>query len=97
MAVAKARDDQPLLALLEQEQAQLDAEWSPAEVSNPLQQVWAWLAQTLDRSTQLNIEQIVDEGGQIWWRGFDPRTGKGIFAESKAEVVHWIERHHLGR
>lgn len=98
IAAAKARNDQSLLALLEQEQIQLDAEWSmEAQGSNPLQQLWSWWVQSLNRNTQLSIEQIVDDRGQVWWRGFDPRTGKGIFAESEAEIVRWIEQYQLGR
>lgn len=100
LAVAKARNDQALITILEQEQRQLNGEQSTQNLAStplpPLRQAWNWLTRYISQTPQLSVEQIIDEGGHIWWRGFDTRTGKGIFADSEAEIVSWIEQNHLG-
>jgi hypothetical protein len=101
MDTARQHNDSRLLALLEQEQQQLAAEWSSTQraiaPSIPLvQQFWHWLVQSIKDSSQLHVEKITSTDGNTWWHAYDPRTGKALYAESESEVVKWIEEHHLG-
>jgi hypothetical protein len=101
LEVARANHNTQLLALLEQEQRQLgvsksyDSKLSSA--ASWLKDSWHKLVKAIDSASQLSVQQVKDENGEIWWYAFDPQTGKTLYAESEAEVVQWIEDHHFPR
>ncbi|MBD0269071.1 MAG: hypothetical protein ICV77_12355 [Cyanobacteria bacterium Co-bin8] len=99
VAIAKSQQNRSLVALLEQEQHQLEANWAqPIKISRlqRLRQSWSNLQTVLANQSQLQVKQVQDEAGQPWWYVFDPRTGKTLYAESENEVVFWIEENRLG-
>ncbi|MBD0335642.1 MAG: hypothetical protein ICV62_09145 [Cyanobacteria bacterium Co-bin13] len=99
IAIAKSQPNEFLVALLEQEKRQIEADWTRPLKISPLQrlrQSWSNLKTALANQSQLQVEQVQDEVGQPWWYVFDPRTGKTLYAESENEVVFWIEENRLG-
>lgn len=99
LAVAKAAQNNQLVALLDQEQRQLDRTSNRvlglSELAANVKRTWhSWL-DALDRHTQLSVKRVVGESGMIFWHAYDPQTGKSLYAESSSEVVKWIEDNHL--
>lgn len=39
------------------------------------------------------IQQVSDQGGQVWWYVYDPQTGQSVYLESETEVLIWLEEH----
>jgi hypothetical protein len=103
MEAARQRNDRRLLAMLEQEQRQLQAEWSTSSmpaIARPaqgLQDWWQRLMTAIENSSKLQVEQLQGTGGAMWWYAYDPSSGKTIYAESESDVVKWIEDNRLGR
>lgn len=101
LAVAKAAQNHQLVALLEQEQHQIDRTSNRSlglsGLAVNVKRVWhSWL-DALDRHSQLSVKRVVGESGIIFWHAYDPQTGKSLYAESSSEVVKWIEDNRLGQ
>jgi len=103
MEAARQRNDRRLLAMLEQEQRQLQAEWSApampaiAHPANGLRAWWQRLMTVIENSSKLQVEQLQGAGGAVCWYAYDPSSGKALYAESESDVVKWIEDNRLGR
>ncbi len=99
LAVAKATQNNHLIALLEKEQRQLDSTTHPLSLSiaTTVKRAWQSLLDALDRHSQLSVKRVAGESGMIFWHAYDPQTGKSLYAESSSEVVKWIEDNHLGQ
>ncbi|MFE4108193.1 hypothetical protein [Almyronema epifaneia] len=55
-----------------------------------------WLQSTCWRSPDVEIWQVRDRDGRIWWHGHDPVSGRSIHAVTEAEIRCWLEqRWHL--
>lgn len=97
--VARAEHNDALLALLEQEQAELLSTWqTPAPTSwrqrlRQSWQTWRWFSQN---RLALRVERVQDAAGQRWWYAFDPNSGKTLYADSETDVLRWIEENQLG-
>lgn len=101
MELARSRDDRHLLSLLEQEQRQLETEWSIqraiAPRQNGLKALWSRFKAALDNSSKLHVERLTGSGDATWWYAYDPCSGKALYAETESDVVKWIEDNRLGR
>lgn len=96
MAIATAHQDQALLDQLHREQRQLEESWRiPSSKRTTFQRILYWWRELLN-SFKLQVELVSDASGQQWWYGYDPRTGKTIYAETEADIIHWIEENQLG-
>ncbi|HEY9638831.1 MAG TPA: hypothetical protein V6C57_00015 [Coleofasciculaceae cyanobacterium] len=100
MAVAQAAQNTQLIALLEAEQKQLGLaprQHGLSDLLTKIKQVWhAWM-EAIDQQSHLSVEQVVGDDGTIFWYAHDPKTGKTLYAESRSDVVKWIEDNELGR
>lgn len=98
--VAKSQRNESLVVLLEQEKRQIEKVWKePSDDSTSLQRLkafWANLQNSLANQFQLQIEQVCDEAGRLWWYAFDPCSGKKLYAESESDVIQWIEENRIG-
>ncbi|MBI4780237.1 MAG: hypothetical protein HY785_02825 [Oscillatoriophycideae cyanobacterium NC_groundwater_1537_Pr4_S-0.65um_50_18] len=99
LEVARAAQNFQLIALLEQEQKQLGLAPNQHGLAfvNKVKQVWNSWMDAIARQSMLSIDQIVGDSGTVFWRAYDPRTGKTLYAESESEVLQWIEDNDLGR
>lgn len=101
LEVAKAAHNTQLIVLLEQEQRQLGliANSTPFSASffQRIKATWNNWMEAIANSTKLSVERIVDESGMLWWRAYDPTSGKMLYAETESEVLQWIEENNLGR
>jgi uncharacterized protein YukE len=103
MEAAQQRNDGRLLAMLEQEQRQLQAEWSASAMpasTRPLHKLrasWQRLMTALENSSKLQVESFQGAEGAMCWYAYDPSSGKMLYTESESDVVKWIEDNRLGR
>ena len=97
LEVAKAHQDQPLVAALEKEYAQLTARYESRTAGSWLQGLWLSLAETLSDWTKVHIEQTVDAQGQPIWYAYNPQAGQAISTHSEAEMQQWIKTSYWGR
>jgi hypothetical protein len=101
LEVARANHNTQLIAVLEREQQQLGlASTRPRNLSTLSQQLTHWwqrLMNAIAIRSQLNVQQLQDSSGGLWWFAYDPRTGKTLYAESESDVVKWIEDNRLGQ
>lgn len=100
LAVARATQNQQLVASLEREQRQFGMERGRVNGASSLiqwlSQKWNELMEAIAKSSQLSVERISADGA-IFWYAYDPETGKALYAESESEVLDWIEQNNLGR
>ena len=97
LEIAKARQDQPLVAALEREYEQLTALAQPTSMGTRLAQLWMSFAETLSDWNKVHIEQMVDANGKPGWYAYNPQAGQSIFTESEAEMHRWITQSYWGR
>lgn len=97
LEIAKARQDQPLIAELEYEYSQLTAPTQSVAFSNRFQQIWVSFASTLSEWTKVHIEQTVDAKGKPCWYAYNPQAGQAISTESESEMRQWITKSYWGR
>jgi hypothetical protein len=96
---ARASHNTQLLALLEQEQQQL-ARMTPSQtgISHLLGKAKKLWHQVIDSffspEAALEVRQVIDHNGILWWYAYEPRTGRCVYATSEAEAVNWIEENH---
>lgn len=98
LEVAKASQNDYLVALLEREQRQLGVERTRVKGSSLigwLSQRWNDFVEAIANSSKLSVERISADGA-IFWYAYDPQTGKALYAESESEVLDWIEKNGLG-
>jgi len=95
--VAKAHQNQSLVAALESEYAQLTAPAHSTTISDRLQQLWLSFAGTLSEWTKVHIEQTVDAKGTPCWYAYNPQAGQSIFTKSESEMRQWITQNYWGR
>jgi hypothetical protein len=60
--------------------------------------LWVFLNQPIfelsDWSNQEpKVQQVSDQGGQVWWYVYDPQTHESVYLESETEVLIWLEEH----
>lgn len=100
LEVARANRNTQLVAALEREQQQLGlvaTNYGLSTLANQLTQWWTRLTNAIAVHSQLNVQQLQDSSGSLWWFAYDPRTGKTLYAESESDVVKWIEDNRLGQ
>ncbi len=96
LEVARANQDTRLIALLEREWQQLEAQthapWQ-ALVAR-FQQLVQWVKGLASWQPHLQVWQFTDEMGHAWWGAFDPRTGQTVYTDSETELRLWIEQNY---
>jgi hypothetical protein len=105
LEIARASQNEHLVALLEREQQQLGVELNrlnglrvnglPSLVQGVSQRWQEWM-EAIATHSQLSVERVSADG-EIFWYAYDPQTGKALYAESESEVLDWIEKNGLGR
>lgn len=50
------------------------------------------LLMSLTNAAELEVRQIVDRHGQVWWYAYDPMTGVSIRTDSETNLRSWIEQ-----
>lgn len=60
--------------------------------------VWIFLNQPIFEpsawsSQEPKVQQVSDQGGQVWWYVYDPQTRQSVYLESETEVLIWLEEH----
>ncbi len=97
LEVAKAHQNQSLVAALESEYAQLMAPTTSTTVGDRLQRLWLSFASTLSEWTKVHIEQTVDAKGKPCWYAYNPQAGQSVVTGSEDEMRQWITRSYWGR
>lgn len=104
LQAAKARHDETLIAQLQREAFQLSIadQALPLPTTNRsvfsrIRSVWQQFMNTVMHWSDLKISEFTDARGQHWWYGYDPITGRAIYAESDNELRSWIETYYAGR
>ena len=46
----------------------------------------------LDNNKEIQVWQKSDRHGNIYWKAYDPITGKSFFSGSEADISIWIEQ-----
>lgn len=99
LEIAKASRNFQLIELLEQEKQQLITDKAlPKASKSPITQLNDWvqkLLHAISRNTELEAFQF-QNGSDLWWYAFDPRTGRCVYADSEAELRLWIETNYTG-
>jgi hypothetical protein len=91
---ARMAQNLQLVALLEQEQRQLQAPVAQRfwEASGQwLTNLGTQLVQAIAHPAELSIERIIGDSGEVLLRAYDPETGETRYAETENEIVDWIE------
>ncbi len=99
LQAAEARHDAALVAQLRKEERQLVNSTATAS-SAPgyrIRVLWKQLMNTVTHWSDLKVSEFTDSNGQRWWYGYDPITGRAIYAESDNELRSWIETYYAGR
>ncbi len=95
--VAKARQDQRLIAELEREYEQLTTIVQPVSMGDRLQQLWTSFTETISEWSKVHIEQTVNGNGRPSWYAYNPQSGQTIFTESKDDMYQWIRHNYWGK
>jgi len=103
LEVARRSCNSDLIRMLEQEQAQFEAE-DRARLTRLIQtlvqaihQVWHCLDQFFAHHRELDVRLVHDRQHQIWWQAYDPNTGRTICTDSEQEMRIWIEQNYQGQ
>ncbi|MGB8700590.1 MAG: hypothetical protein WCD18_14330 [Thermosynechococcaceae cyanobacterium] len=100
LTAAKAAHNAHLVALLEQEKRQIEAELTPRNWMRSLQAgvqaLETGLQTLLFGSATLQVHEY-SAGADHWWYAFDPNTGNCVYSDSEAEVRQWIEENYQGK
>ncbi|MGP1382571.1 MAG: hypothetical protein ACTS2F_03370 [Thainema sp.] len=96
---AEARHDAALMAQLRQEERQLVNSTATASSvpAHPIRRIWNQVMNIVMHWSDLKVSEFTDSQGQHWWYGYDPITGRAIYAESDNELRSWIETYYAGR
>lgn len=97
LKVAKAHQNQQLVAALEKEYTQLTSRYEPATTSTWLQKLWLNFAATLSDWTKVHIERTVDAAGKPSWYAYNPQAGQAICTDSEGEMQQWVKTSYWGR
>ena len=54
--------------------------------------VWSFLIDQLIGSNEPRIWQECNRSGEIYWRVYDPYTGRSAYCDSEDEVRAWLEQ-----
>ncbi|CAN1211739.1 hypothetical protein TUMEXPCC7403_16160 [Tumidithrix helvetica PCC 7403] len=99
LEVARAIRNLQLVELLEDERQEIFAEEMQTEIlrspfsqwQSGLTKVWDGLMQIFAPKSELQIKQISDRSGNIWWYAFNPQTGQSVYCDTEDEMRLWIE------
>lgn len=97
LEVARAHQNQQLVAALEKEYAQLTDRDEPSTAGHSLQGLWLNFAATLSDWTKVHIEQTVDAQGKPSWYAYNPQAGQAISTDSEGKMQQWIKTSYWGR
>lgn len=89
---ARTERNNQLVALLEQEQIQLETQESVVSATPiaPRKTLWQRFIAKFSQPSAISVERVVDSGS-VFWRAYNPRTGETCYAETESEIIDWIE------
>lgn len=102
LEVARNAHNTQLVLQLEQEHQVLLKDSKPAlasalaTIGQRIQTTLAAWSEAIAQPQGLSVDKIADDSGNIWWRAYDHRTGKTLYAEAEWEVIAWIEENSAG-
>ena len=87
----------PAMSWLEYQQLELIIPAKSTQFSwrDRLQHVWREWVRSLTKSHELQISNLCDASGKIWWSGYDPQTQRSLHHVSENEIRVWIERRYI--
>ncbi len=95
LEIARAKQDQTLIQLLEQEQQQvLGTARQRVGFKQQLVTLWADITAWMRGDSQMQVWQTVDRQGDRWWCAYNPQTGESLYSDSEQEMRIWIEQHY---
>jgi hypothetical protein len=101
LEVARQRNDQRLIDLLEQERRQLNADNRQGTLVSGaiawVKNLWQQMTQLINDATALQVWQSNDQQGNRWWFAYDPTTGRSTCTDSESEMRIWIEQNYQGK
>jgi hypothetical protein len=97
LAIARAKQDQTLIDLLEQEQKQIlgDSDRQGRSLQHQLSTLWEDLTTWIRGDSTVQVWQTVDSQGDRWWCAYNPKTGQSLYADSETEMRFWIEQNYV--
>ncbi len=63
-------------------------------ISSRLKRIWQSITDTFFHQSDLEIREIYDRSGNLWWYVYDPATGRCAWLDSEDEVRIWIEKNY---
>lgn len=106
LEVAKEIGNFQLVELLEDERQEIFSEDMQAEIlrqyvsckespfsrlQSGLIKFWDGVTQIFAPKAELQIKQIFDQSGNVWWYALNPQTGQSVYCDSENEMRLWIE------
>lgn len=63
-----------------------------SKLRSKLEQFWQSIIGVSMVRPGLQVWHTCDQGGNIWWNGYDPSTGSAIRGVCEAEIRRWVEQ-----
>ncbi len=95
LEVAKAACNLPLIELLEHEKKSTVTAKTARSVEQP--SLWHRFVENFVIKAELQVKQINDVQGDIWWYAYDPKTGNCVYADTDSDLRSWIESNYTGK
>lgn len=97
LAIARAKQDQTLIDLLEQEQKQIvgDQDRQGNSLQHQLSTLWEDFTAWIRGDSTVQVWQTVDQQGDRWWCAYNPKTGQSLYSDSETEMLLWIEQNYV--
>lgn len=73
-------------------EAELEMQGKRASLRQWLRTVWKLLITSLTRRPEPQVWKSCNQDGDIYWRIYDPMTGRMAYLGSEEEVLAWIEQ-----
>ncbi len=67
---------------------------SQLSIPSRLRKIWQLITDCLFSQAELEIREIYDRSGNLWWYVYDPVTGRFAWLDSEDEVRIWIEKNY---
>ncbi|WP_421658088.1 hypothetical protein [Leptothermofonsia sp. ETS-13] len=71
---------------------EIKSTWFPIKLW--LSKIWNLIIDALTKEPELQIREVQDGAGNIWWYIYDPTTDRAAWLDSKNEVRIWIEKNY---
>ncbi|MGA7935637.1 MAG: hypothetical protein WCA35_18955 [Kovacikia sp.] len=100
LEVARAANNVPLIEQLERERQEIISTSMGGKVSRALTNWFKTFQEKISHAiagnSKLEVYQF-ENGSDLWWYAFDPRTGDCVYADSESDMRLWIEENYQGK